>query len=233
MFGSYPCYPGFQDRLSYVGTYFYCSICHGVVSPQEVSVAVVDPQGHPRGLAAVLRCKNHAIQGTYSSGPLTTLWGLVPKHPEAVSVRERMSHLCFRVRNLDILTLISSLGGGGLILAGIVLCVIVASPTVLGLPLWSLSIMICGVGCSLCLLGAILNYFARNYLRKWLRLSQDYVQCCSLVAVQEGTEKYAVLTEFPPSCHVVDPLLSKVAKETSSSSLETPGSMPSGEPSFS
>lgn len=209
MFGSYPCYPGFRDRLSYVGTYFYCSICQGVVTPQEVSVTVVDNNGHPSGIAEVLRCKSHTIQGTYSSGPLTTLWGLAPRSPKATVIRERMSHLCARVRNLDIFTLVSCLGGGGLLIAGVVFGLVLASPYVLGLPLWCFSVIICSVGFVLCLLGAIANYFSRIRLREWLRMSQDYIQYCDLVSVQKGTEKYVVLTEFPPSCHVPDPLFAE------------------------
>ncbi|AHK62965.1 hypothetical protein [Chlamydia avium] len=214
MFGSYPCYPGFQDRLSYVGIHFYCSTCQGVVLPHEVSVVVVDSNGQPSGVASVLRCKNHPIRGTHSSGPLTTLWGLIPKDQEAVDIRERMSRICFSIRNLDIFTLLSSLGGGGCIFSGVVLCMIVASPMILGLPLWCFSSILCGVGFILCLLGVILNYYARFRLREWLRLSQDYIRCCDLIPVQKGTEKYVVLTEFPPSCHILDPLLAKDPGET-------------------
>lgn len=177
------------------------------MQPSEVSVLVVGSDGKPCGVAPVLRCKNHPIRGTHVSGPLTTLWGLHPKDAEAIAVREQMRNVCFRVRNLDICALLSFIAGGILFLSGIILGVIVASPVIPGLHHWCFPAILLGVALALCLLGGIFNYFSRVRVREWVSLSKDYTERCELVPVQDGTEKYVVLTEFPPSCHLLDPIL--------------------------
>ncbi|MFJ1509089.1 hypothetical protein SBV45_00130 [Chlamydia crocodili] len=227
MFGSFPCYPGFKDSAQYANTHFYCSSCESVVQPSEVSVLVVGSDGHPSGVAPVLRCKNHPIKGTYSSGPLTTLWGLHPKDAEAIAVREQMRNVCFRVRNLDICSLLSFLGGGILFLSGVILGVIVSAPVIPGLHHWCFPAILLGVGLVLCLIGAILNYFSRARVREWLSLSKDYTERCELVHVQDGTEKYVVLTDFPPSCHLLDPILANNSLPPSAISLPISEAMPS------
>ncbi len=177
------------------------------MKPHEVSVLIINNEGKPGGVAHVLRCKSHPIKGTYPSGPLTTLWGLQPKDSEAVAIRERMRGICFRIKNLDICAVLSLLGGGILVLAGIALGVIVAAPVIPGLHHWCFPAILLGVGLVLCLLGAIFNYFSRARVREWLSLSKDYSERCELVHVQKGTEKYVVLTDFPPSCNLLDPIL--------------------------
>ncbi|AFS24642.1 membrane protein [Chlamydia psittaci] len=207
MFGSSPCFPGFKDNPEYVNTHFYCSCCKGVVQPREVSVLVVGSDGKASGIAPILRCQSHLIDGMCCSGPITTLWGLYPKDEEAVRIHEKMKSVYFRVRNLDICALLNFIGAGILFFSGVILGVIVASPVIPGMHHWFFPVILLGVGLILCLIGAIFSYFSKARVREWLDLSQHYVQHCELVHVQAGTEKYVVLTEFPPSCHLLDPIL--------------------------
>ncbi|CAG9046468.1 hypothetical protein NVRI1_00830 [Chlamydia abortus] len=206
MFGSSPCCPGFKDNPDYVNIHFYCSCCKGVVQPKEVSVLVVGSDGKASGIAPILRCQSHLIDGMCCSGPITTLSGLYPKDEEAVRIREKMKSVYFRVRNLDLCALLHFIGAGVLCFSGVILGVIVASP-VIPVHQWFFPAILLGVGFVLCLIGAIFSYFSKTRVREWLDLSQHYVQHCEPVHVQAGTEKYVVLTEFPPSCHLLDPIL--------------------------
>lgn len=201
MFGSFPCYPGFKDRQLYLGTHFYCSSCEGIVSPREVKVAVIDGKGTSVGFLSVLRCKHHMIKGTYPSGPITTLWGLHPVDSLATNLREQMYNVCVRVRNLDILSILSVIFGGVCCFLGLVFGLIVIHPVVLGFHHWFLPAILLSVGIGMFAIGMGSMYLSRLRVREWLGLSKDYIARCELMHVQGGTEKYAVLTDFPPSCH--------------------------------
>ncbi|WP_236558941.1 hypothetical protein [Chlamydia sp. 17-3921] len=222
MLGSFPCYPGIGNRAEYKGRHFYCSLCSEVVSPCFVDVVVVDSQGTSTEILKVLRCKRHRIQGLGPYGPITSLWALESKDQNATVVCQNMLEVCSRVRNFDICSLLSFVAGGICFLGSLALGLIV-SP--LGwLDQWAIPVVVAGVGLALCFLGAILAYLAKIRIRIWKNLSSEYVQHCSLRQVQQDTEKYAVLTPFPPTCSLAISPFNVSSKHVDPSQEEEPTS---------
>lgn len=200
MFGSSPCYPGFDNESRYANVHFYCSACDGIVQPKAVNIALIDPEGSLAGSISVLRCKNHALRGFHVTSPITTLWGLSPVNDSVNHIRERMMRICFCIQNLDVLSVLSALGSIISLIAAAILGFVITTPMIVGLSHWILPAVILGVGVGLLIVSVFSAWFSRSYFKEWLILSRDYIKHCELVCVQAGTDRYAMLTGQPPTC---------------------------------
>lgn len=139
MFGSIPCYPGYNNIPAYSNSYFYCTLCDGVVSPTNVDIAIVvpnKPTAHSESKLSVLRCKNHPVKGLHSGGPITSLRGLIPFSSTLLEeTHQKMLNLCARVHCLDVLTVCGTLIASLLAITGAILQFIVAAPISTFIPL--------------------------------------------------------------------------------------------------
>ncbi|WP_100934638.1 hypothetical protein [Candidatus Chlamydia corallus] len=207
MLGSLPCYPGAGNIDEYKNKYFYCQLCAEVVSPHIVPVVVVDVEGvPPKGVLNVMRCKQHKFQGLPVHGPITSLWALEPVGKETPRLESEMYALCSRVRNFDICSIVSWVFGGLSILAGLIVGVMVEAPLIAGLSGWVIPCVIGGIGVILCLFGILMAYLGRTKVRDWLNLSHEYINQCHLRRVQKNAENYSVITEYPATCALSQPV---------------------------
>lgn len=200
MLGSFPCYPGVGDHEEYKGRHFYCTLCSEVVSPCFVDVVVVDAHGVSTEILKVLRCKQHRIRGLGLYGPITSLWALEGKDSRATELREKMFEVCSRVRNFDICAILSIFSSAMCFLGSVILGFLIAGPLTLAVAHWVIPVVVTGVGLALGILGVMCTYFSKSHIRTWQKYSREYVEHSLLRQVQLGTEKYAVLTSFPPTC---------------------------------
>lgn len=203
MFGSSPCYPGFDNESHYANVHFYCSACDGIVQPVSVDIAFVNSEGVLAGNIPVLRCKNHSLRGFHVTSPITTLWGLSPVDDAVHPIRERMMRICFCIQNLDLFAVLTALGSIIALIAAAILGFVITAPMIVGLSHWILPAIILGVGVGLFMVSAFSAWFSRSYFKEWLILSRDYIKHCELVCVQDGTDRYAMLTEQPPTCSLI------------------------------
>lgn len=200
MFGSYPCAPGFNNLPCYTNTYFYCSLCDGIVRPKIVKVASVSSTGDVEGLLPVLRCKSHFVKGFQPNLPITTLWGLTPKTDSVSILHERMARAYSWVQKLDVLTIIGVLGFILSSIAAVVVGFVIDASLMVNVSRLLLPCVFVGLGGGLFLLSSLSAYFSRLYFKEWLNFSRDYIQCCELVCIQGGVNRYKMLTSQPPTC---------------------------------
>ncbi|WP_238318204.1 hypothetical protein [Chlamydia ibidis] len=195
-------------------------MCDSVVSPHEVAITLVNDLGKREGILHVLRCKEHPVQGCEDFGAITTLWALHPKNDEATRIHESMGALASRVHNLDVCALLSFVSSIIFLFAGIIFSIIVAAPAATAFCQWLLPLVIFGVSLALCVLGSAFAHFSKCRVREWLSLSKNYLRHCDLVQIQEDTEKFTMLTMFPPTCRRHDPLSSALPIPNSLSAFD-------------
>lgn len=200
MFGSIPCYPGYNNIPAYSNSYFYCTLCDGVVSPTNVDIAIVvpnKPTAHSESKLSVLRCKNHPVKGLHSGGPITSLRGLIPFSSTLLEeTHQKMLNLCARVHCLDVLTVCGTLIASLLAITGAILQFIVAAPISTFIPL-----ILFGVAIAFYLGTFLCTRISQKDTLRWQALSKNIIRSSHNVPVQAGTERYTLLTEFPPTCY--------------------------------
>ncbi|ANH78267.1 hypothetical protein [Candidatus Chlamydia sanziniae] len=206
MLGSFPCYPGAGNNDIYKDRYFYCTLCSAIVHPCEVSLSVLDRKGECSEIIKVMRCKIHRIKGLVIHGAITSLWVLEPQDEQVHQLQDRMVQLCSRVREFDIFTILSAVLGGLLILTGLILSIIVAGPIIVGLSVWVLPTILIGIGLILCICGKLFNYMGKKHIKQWVKLAEEYKTYCQLRQIQQGSNNYVVITDFPPTCSLGIPI---------------------------